>query len=82
MFAGVGKVPMHERFDSSQWGLLTTGSPYCKTSRVALDCRIAEIREVGTHSIVFAEVLSTVHAMGDEPLIYHRRNYATIRNVA
>jgi chlorophenol-4-monooxygenase component 1 len=82
MFAGVGKVPMHERFGGSQWGLLATGSPYCKTSRVALDCRIAEIREVGTHTVFFAEVLSTVNATEDEPLIYHRRNYATIRNVA
>jgi flavin reductase (DIM6/NTAB) family NADH-FMN oxidoreductase RutF len=82
MFAGVGKVPMHERFGGTQWGLLTTGSPYCKTSRVTLDCRIAEVREVGTHSIFLAEVLSTVHATGDEPLIYHSRNYATIRNVA
>ena len=81
MFAGVGKVPMHERFGGSQWGLLTTGSPYCKTSRVALDCGIAEVREVGTHSIFFAEVLSTVHSTGDQPLIYHSRNYATIRNV-
>jgi len=82
LFAGVGKVPMQERFGGSQWGLLATGSPYCKTSRVALDCRIAEIREVGTHSILFAEVLSTVHATSDEPLIYHSRNYATLRNVA
>lgn len=82
MFAGVGEVPMHQRFGNSQWGMLTTGSPYCKTSRVALDCRIVEVREVGTHSIFFAEVLSTVHATADEPLIYHSRNYATIRNVA
>jgi flavin reductase len=82
MFAGVGEVPMHQRFGGPQWGLLTTGSPYCKTSRVALDCRIAEVREVGTHSIFIAEVLSTVHATGDEPLIYHSRNYATVRNVA
>lgn len=82
MFAGVGKVPMHERFAGSQWGLLTTGSPYCKTSRVALDCRIAEVREVGTHSIFFAEVLSTVHPTAGEPLIYHSRKYTTIQNVA
>jgi len=82
LFAGVGRVPMHERFGGAQWGLLVTGSPYCKTSRVALDCRISEVREVGTHSILFAEVLSAVHATGDEPLLYHRRNYATIRNVA
>jgi flavin reductase (DIM6/NTAB) family NADH-FMN oxidoreductase RutF len=82
MFAGVGRVPMSERFTGPHWGVLTTGSPYCKTSRVALDCRVADIREVGTHSVIFAEVLSTVHAGDGQPLIYHSRNYATIRHVA
>ena len=82
MFAGVGRVPMNERFASPHWGVLATGSPYCTQSRVALDCRVADIREVGTHSVIFAEVLSTVHATGGQPLIYHSRNYATIRHVA
>ena len=82
MFAGVGRVPMHERFAGPHWAVLATGSPYCKTSRVALDCRVAEIREVGTHSVIFAEVLSAVHAGDGQPLIYHSRNYATLRHVA
>ena len=64
------------------WSVLATGSPYCTQSRVALDCRVADIREVGTHSVIFAEVLSTVHASDGQPLIYHSRNYATIRHVA
>ena len=82
IFAAVGRVPMNERFAGSNWAVLITGSPYCKTSRVALDCRVADIREVGTHSVIFAEVLSTAHASGDEPLIYHSRNYATLRHMA
>ena len=82
MFAGVGRVPMSERFAGPHWGVLATGSPYCKTSRVALDCRVADIREVGTHSVIFAEVLSAVHAGDGQPLIYHSRNYATLRHVA
>jgi len=82
MFAGVGRVPMNERFAGPHWSVLATGSPYCTQSRVALDCRVADIREVGTHSVIFAEVLSTVHASDGQPLIYHSRNYATIRHVA
>ena len=82
MFAGVGRVPMNERFAGPHWGVLATGSPYCTQSRVALDCRVADIREVGTHSVILAEVLSTVHATDGQPLIYHSRNYATIRHVA
>ena len=82
IFAGVGRVPMNERFTGPHWSVLATGSPYCTQSRVALDCRVADIREVGTHSVIFAEVLSTVHATDGQPLIYHSRNYATIRQVA
>lgn len=80
MFAGVGRVPMNERFAGPNWAVLATGSPYCVTSRVALDCRVADIREMGTHSVIFAEVLSTAQADG-EPLIYHSRNYATLRQM-
>jgi flavin reductase (NADH)/flavin reductase/chlorophenol-4-monooxygenase component 1 len=75
MFAGVGRVPMHERFAGPHWGVLATGSPFCKRSRVVLDCRVAD-------SVIFAEVLSAVHASDGEPLIYHSRNYATLRDVA
>ena len=82
LFAGVGRVPMNERFTGSDWAVLATGSPYCKASRVALDCQVAAVREVGTHSVIFAEVISTAHASGDEPLIYHSRNYATVRHMA
>ena len=82
LFAGVGRVPMSERFVAPNWGVLTTGAPYCTTSRVALDCRIADVREVGTHSVIFAEVLSTAHAGDSAPLIYHSRNYATLRHMA
>jgi flavin reductase (DIM6/NTAB) family NADH-FMN oxidoreductase RutF len=82
IFAGVGRVAMRDRFSGPHWGVLTTGSPYCTASRVALDCRIADVKEVGTHSVFLAEVLSTAVATDADPLIYHRRNYATIRNVA
>jgi flavin reductase (NADH)/flavin reductase/chlorophenol-4-monooxygenase component 1 len=82
MFAGVGRVPMNKRFAGPHWGVLATGAPYCTASRVALDCRVADIREVGTHSVILAEVLSAAHAGDGEPLIYHSRNYATLRHMA
>ncbi|MBR0733186.1 flavin reductase [Bradyrhizobium japonicum] len=81
LFSGVGKVPMSDRFNEADWGILATGAPYCKGSRVALDCRVAHVREVGSHSVIFAEVLAIVHATPGDPLIYHSRSYATIRNV-
>ena len=81
LFAGAGRVPMHERFNGPHWRTLITGSPCCTRARVVLDCRVADIREIGTHSVILAEVLSTAHATDDQPLIYHSRSYATIQNV-
>src|SRR5947208_4070634 len=36
MFAGVGRVPMQERFNGPHWRALITGSPRCTQARVAL----------------------------------------------
>ena len=81
IFAGVGRIPMQERFNGPHWRTLITGSPCCTQARVALDCRVSDVHEIGTHSVILAEVLSTAQATDDPPLIYHSRNYATIRNM-
>jgi flavin reductase (NADH)/flavin reductase/chlorophenol-4-monooxygenase component 1 len=82
IFAGVGKVPMQERFIDPHWRTMITGAPCCIQARVAIDCRVSDVYEIGTHSVILAEVLSTTQrATDDQPLIYHGRNYATIRNV-
>ena len=81
IFAGVGRISMQERFNSPHCRTLITGSPCCTQARVALDCRISDVHEIGTHSVILAEVLSTAQITDGQPLIYHSRNYATIRNV-
>ncbi len=81
IFAGAGCVPMAERFADGRWAALTTGAPCCTDAMVALDCEVLEIREIGTHSLFVAKVLLTAHAGPAEPLIYHRRAYATTRSL-
>lgn len=80
VFAGVGEIPMERRFAPAQWDVLATGAPYCKVAVVALDCRVAQAMEVGTHSIFLAEVVqaAAVESIGD-PLVYCQRSYATTR---
>ena len=57
--------------------------PYCTHSRLALDCRVAECRgSRHPQRDLLAEVMSTVHATDGDPLVYHSRNYATIRTLA
>ncbi len=81
MFAGVGGVPMAERFTVGVWDALATGAPRCREALVSLDCAVVEAREVGTHSVFVARVLAAVEGAAADPLIYHRRNYATKRPI-
>jgi flavin reductase (DIM6/NTAB) family NADH-FMN oxidoreductase RutF len=75
-FAGVGSIPMKERFTLTDWDALVTGAPRCKRALVSLDCEVADVHDVGTHSIFTARVLATTESEGN-PLLYQRRAYAT-----
>ena len=80
LFAGVGQVPMAERFAAGLWSVLSTGAPHCRDALVAFDCELMEAREVGTHSVLIARVLATAQAAQPaQPLVHHRRQYATTR---
>jgi flavin reductase len=78
-FAGIGSVPMKERFMMTDWDALVTGAPRCKHALVTLDCEVADVRDVGTHSVFTARVLATTESEDGDPLLYQRRAYATTR---
>jgi flavin reductase (NADH)/flavin reductase/chlorophenol-4-monooxygenase component 1 len=78
-FAGVGKVPMADRFAMASWTVLTTGAPCCRDALVVLDCEIDEVRDIGTHSVFIVRVVATAEASNLQPLIYQQRDYATTR---
>ena len=44
-------------------------------ARVAFDCRIAQVTEVGTHSVLFCEVEAIRTGGNEEALIYLGRAY-------
>jgi flavin reductase (NADH)/flavin reductase/chlorophenol-4-monooxygenase component 1 len=78
-FAGVGSIPMRERFMLTDWDAMVTGAPRCKHALVTLDCEVADVRDVGTHSVFTARVIATTESEGGDPLLYQRRAYATTR---
>lgn len=78
-FAGVGGIPMRERFALCDWDTAVTGAPRCKQALVTLDCEVTDVRDVGTHSIFIAKVLATNETEDGDPLLYQRRAYATTR---
>lgn len=77
LFAGVGQVPMQNRFDDERWQMSALGVPYRTDALVTFECQIASVFEVGTHSVFLARVLGAMRANGADPLVYCQRTYAT-----
>lgn len=77
-FAGKGDLPSEERFRLADWETLATGAPVLSTARVALDCRVTEISEVGTHSVIFGEIVALSLGERGPALIYLDRAYHRI----
>jgi flavin reductase len=75
VFAGAGNLPMAERFARATWRRLVTGSPVLESAAAALDCKIDQIVEVGTHSVLFCQVQAIHFGPGGSGLIYHGRGY-------
>lgn len=75
-FAGSSGPPMSERFGIASWSRLATGAPVLDGAVVSFDCRIAEVVEKGTHSVLFADVLAIRQGSAhDQALIYFSRDY-------
>jgi flavin reductase len=78
-FAGrSAEADMAERFSHASWGLLETGAPTLDGATVAFDCRIVEVVERGTHSVLFAEVEAVRQGAASRGLIWFSRDYHTI----
>ena len=82
IFAGVGSIPMAERFRGDGWQPLVTGAPCRTDALVSFDCTIVKTLDVGSHMVVFAEVVAKMHSKKIQPLVYHARKYATIQPLA
>lgn len=73
------RLSVAERFsETDRWTVLSTGSPILTDASVALDCHVAEITEVGTHSVFFCEVQQVKLHDEKEALIYFDRRYHSL----
>ena len=82
LFAGLTEIDMEARFAAAAWNTLHTGAPVLQGAVVSFDCRIAQITEVGTHSVFFCEVQAIEAGNVDEGLIYFGRTYHRIGHAA
>ena len=76
-------LTIEERFgDPSQWQSLATGAPSLIDAAAALDCRISAVSEVGSHSVLFAEVQEITLGGHPECLVYFDRAFHTLTRQA
>ncbi|MBS7543057.1 flavin reductase [Ancylobacter oerskovii] len=73
-FAG-GVKTMDERFAGAGWTTLVTGAPVLSEAAVAFDCRVTQVASIGTHDVMFCEVLGLREGDASEGLVYFGRRF-------
>jgi len=68
-------MSMEERFATAEWSVLESGAPVMDEALVNFDCRIAQVHEVGSHSIFYCEIQGIRHGGADHGLVYFNRAY-------
>ncbi len=77
-FAGFTGLEGLDRFTLGDWDVLETGAPLLLDAAVSFDCRITEVLEKGTHSVIFAEVAAVRLSEAAAGLIYYSRGYHVV----
>lgn len=78
VFAGQAGVSMSDRFADGNWGRLATGAPALFDAVEALDCRIIDVKEMGTHTVLFGRVDAVSFHDAKKSLIYLNRTYHSL----
>ena len=78
-FAGLDEVSMEDRFLKGDWSRLITSSPILDDALASFDCRLRGFQEIGTHTVMFGEVLDISLNFKLSPLLYFQRQYTTTK---
>lgn len=71
-----GQIPESEnRFNGLETWTLTTGSPFLIDGLAFLDCKLAEVFDFGTNSLLIGEVVAAKVGSGGRPLLYFDQQY-------
>ena len=80
-FAGRYKEQLSDKFDCTQWVVGRTGSPRVEDVLVGFDCEISSTVKVGTHHVIFGEVVDVHIAERGSALIYANRSYGAAQPI-
>lgn len=76
-FAG-GLSDMDARYAAAAWVDLPSGNQALADAIVSFDCRLADVRPVGTHNIFIAEVIDVRSRPDGHALLYFDRSYVHV----
>jgi flavin reductase (NADH) len=74
-FAGQTEVPMAERFNLQVWDDGEQGVPVLRDALASLQGNIVEMKQVGSHSVMFVEVQTIKLRSDGEGLVYFSRAF-------
>ncbi|MFM0009822.1 4-hydroxyphenylacetate 3-monooxygenase, reductase component [Paraburkholderia sediminicola] len=81
-FAGMTQVPMEERFGWPIWDDGTHGVPVLRDALASLQGKIVDLKEVGSHSVMFVKTTCISVRTDGDGLIYFDRNFHRIKRSA
>lgn len=68
-----------DRFSTGDWTALATGCPILQNTASSFDCKLVQIIDQSTHSILIGEVLATAARPGSDALLYADRRFRQLR---
>ena len=78
-FAGLTNIPMDERFAAADWEAGGGGGPRLRTQALAsLQARIIDVFEIGTHSVLAAQIDDIALSNGCGGLVYFGRQFTSV----
>ncbi|MCG1033245.1 pyrimidine utilization flavin reductase protein F [Bacillus amyloliquefaciens] len=77
-----GKTPMADRFAVAGWQTGATGCPRLDEALASFDCRISQVVSVGTHDILFCEIVAITRHPVPQGLVWFDRGYHALMRPA
>ncbi len=81
VFAGKGGLDHEARFHHGQWSDGILGTPVLAGARAVLECRVSDVSEVGSHTVVFGRVEAVHLGRARSALLYVDRGYRVLPHI-
>jgi flavin reductase (DIM6/NTAB) family NADH-FMN oxidoreductase RutF len=75
VFAGRTNEHFAEKFTHGAWRKGVTGAPLLVDALANFDCRLIDVKDIGTHHILIGRVEAVARRDEGASLLYHRRGY-------